>query len=175
MSFRASWTWWCKNILHCGQRDMYSWSMVNNEENWLPCQIKDSLNKKNKKSPKGAQSLGLVKFQSPVPKRLKAIQNDRFLGLIGPNRVLSALAFGLTSFGKPGKREWYLIVFHRFFEKFTGTQNDVSLFHGKNLTVYNSWKWGNSLFSCRTNIEMVLGGGPHFWMLLMTIILPPTG
>ncbi len=30
-----------KIILYCGQRDMCSWSMVNNEENWLPWQIKD--------------------------------------------------------------------------------------------------------------------------------------
>ncbi len=33
-----------KNILHCGQRDMCSWSMVNNEENWLPWQMKDWFN-----------------------------------------------------------------------------------------------------------------------------------
>ncbi len=41
--------------------------MVNNEENWLPWQIKDWFNKKDKKFPKSAQSLGLVKFQVPSP------------------------------------------------------------------------------------------------------------
>ncbi len=40
-----------KKILHCGQWTMCSWSMVNNEENWLPWQIKECLIKKIKKSP----------------------------------------------------------------------------------------------------------------------------
>ncbi len=73
MSFRASWTWWCQKKLHCGQRDMCSWSMVNNEENWLLWQIKDWFNNKNKKYPKSAQSLGLVKFQVPSPQRVNAV------------------------------------------------------------------------------------------------------
>ncbi len=71
MSFRASWTLLCPpKKLHCGQRDMCSWSMANDEENWLPLQIKEWFNKTNKKSPKSAQSLGLVKFQVPSPQRV---------------------------------------------------------------------------------------------------------
>ncbi len=49
---------------------MCSWSMVNNEDNWLPWQIKDWFNKKIKKSPKSAQSLTLVKFQVHSPQRV---------------------------------------------------------------------------------------------------------
>ncbi len=52
-------------------RETCSWSMVNNEENWLWWQIKDWFNKKIKKFPKSAQSLGLVKFQVPSPERVK--------------------------------------------------------------------------------------------------------
>ncbi len=53
---------------------MSSWSMVTNKENWLPWHIKDCLNFfLNRKSPKGAQSLGLVKFQVPSPQRVKAL------------------------------------------------------------------------------------------------------
>ncbi len=61
-----------KKKLHSGQRNMCSWSMVNNEENCLPWQIKDCFNKNNKKSPKSAQSLGLVKLQVPSPQRVNA-------------------------------------------------------------------------------------------------------
>ncbi len=47
--------------------------MVNNEENWLPRQIKEWFNKKIKnKSPKSDQSLGLVKFQVPSPQSVNA-------------------------------------------------------------------------------------------------------
>ncbi len=55
---------------------MSSWTMVNNEENWLLLQIKDWFNLKNKKSPKGAQSLGLVKFKVPSPQRVKGVLNS---------------------------------------------------------------------------------------------------
>ncbi len=63
-----------KNILPCGQRDMCSWSIVNNEENGLPWQIKDWLNKNNKKFPKSAQSMGLAKFQIHSPQRVNIIR-----------------------------------------------------------------------------------------------------
>ncbi len=54
-----------KIILHCGQRDMCSWSMVNNEENWLPWKIKDWFNKINK-VPKTCSVPGTGKMpQSP--------------------------------------------------------------------------------------------------------------
>ncbi len=51
--------------LHCGQKDMSSWSMVNNEENWLPWQIKDWFNKKLKKVPKKCSVPGTGKLSSP--------------------------------------------------------------------------------------------------------------
>ncbi len=53
---------------------MCSWCMVNNEENWLPWQIKDWFNKTNIKSPKSAPSLGLVKFQIPSPQRVNGLK-----------------------------------------------------------------------------------------------------
>ncbi len=84
-----------KKILHCGQRHICSWSMVNNEMNCLPWQIKDWFNKKNEKSPKSAQSLGLVKFQVPSPQRVKHVfvspyslnANDQFADLLLISRL----------------------------------------------------------------------------------------
>ncbi len=66
-----------KKRFHCGQRNMCSWGMVNNEENWLPWQIKHWFNKNLKKSPKGTQSLGLVTFQVPSPQRVNICQGNR--------------------------------------------------------------------------------------------------
>ncbi len=54
-----------KTILHCGQRDMCSWSMVNNEENWLPWQIKDWFNKNKNKVRKRCSVPGTGKMSSP--------------------------------------------------------------------------------------------------------------
>ncbi len=58
-----------KQILHCGQRDMCSWSMVK-EENWLPWQIKEWFNKKIKKIPKMCLVLGTGKISSPQSVKL---------------------------------------------------------------------------------------------------------
>ncbi len=75
-------------ILHCGQRDMSSWSMVNNEQNWLPWQIKDWFKKIKKKSPKGAQSLGLVKYQVPSPQRVKGQFTKTWYVTFGDNQFM---------------------------------------------------------------------------------------
>ncbi len=53
-----------KTKIHCGQRDICSWSMVNNEENWLPWQIKDWFNEK-KEFPKNWSVPGTGKISSP--------------------------------------------------------------------------------------------------------------
>ncbi len=103
-----------KNKLHCGQRDMCSWSMVNNEENWLPWQIEDWFNKNKKSLPKSAQSLWLVKFQVPNPQRVKEaiITSSRVAPLI-PTSVPSVCSLRSSKSSVECKVE-FILRFHKY-------------------------------------------------------------
>ncbi len=85
MSFRASWTWWCKTKYYIVVRaniTLCTWRMVNNEKNWLPWQIKDWFNNNNKSpqkvfSPQRVKNLNIHKAAGPdqtTPSVLKKLE-----------------------------------------------------------------------------------------------------
>ncbi len=102
-----------KELLHCGQGSMSSWTMVNNEDNWLPWQLKEWFNQINNKFLKSAQSLGLIYFQVPHPQRVKECNVCSLFRLVLIEAISYITSYCVVCIISRWYTMWYIVVLTR--------------------------------------------------------------